>query len=602
MVANPQSDLQAPVRQYALFADDDATMREIMCSLLTDAGYTVLLAASGREALSFASGTEVTIAFLDLAMPDGDGLQTCAALREMRSWDDVPIIILTNYSIDEALKPSLSAGASGFLCKPIVPSELSWCLEAHVGKMHTARLRPQIVGSFGPRIVLDPVIMPEEVPLPPAGSGWTLRCTSVDLLPPQREGLDATPGLLTAGFDNEKQLVVLRDEPNRILLCESDPASRKAILRILETKCCLVDVADDGCKILPLLITRQYDLVLIDIRMLVLGGASIVRSIRAVHGLKGRMPVVVIAQSVDRPLAEGLRNAGINGYMTEPVSAGALATCLLRYLPTKMPALGVSQHTEATNAANVDMLCAVAKFFAPGVMARLLSSFSVSIEEILTRLEARRPVAEAGELDRLLHNLAGTAGTLGCGALSAAARELEYCRPPSDKKQQKFVEEARSALRIIALYVAERSELLPDPTSSRPLHVLVVDDVAIGRDVASAFLHAAGYNVTCVEGGAEAVAAVASADFQVVLMDVRMPEMDGLEATRRIRALDGPRSRVPIVAMTALNFGDQITACRNAGMDSHLAKPFDPDTLLAAVLHATLTAPTAAQIVTLSNS
>jgi PAS domain S-box-containing protein len=124
--------------------------------------------------------------------------------------------------------------------------------------------------------------------------------------------------------------------------------------------------------------------------------------------------------------------------------------------------------------------------------------------------------------------------------------------------------------------------LAPD----RILHVLVVDDVLMNRDIAGSFLRAAGHQAICVEGGAEAVAAAASTDFDVVLMDVRMPEMDGLEATRRIRALEGARGRVPIVALTAQAFTDQIAECRKAGMDSHLAKPFDPETLLAAVVQA----------------
>jgi CheY-like chemotaxis protein/HPt (histidine-containing phosphotransfer) domain-containing protein len=118
------------------------------------------------------------------------------------------------------------------------------------------------------------------------------------------------------------------------------------------------------------------------------------------------------------------------------------------------------------------------------------------------------------------------------------------------------------------------------------LRVLVVDDVAMNRDIAGCFLQAAGHNATCVEGGAEAIAVVKTADFDVVLMDVRMPEMDGLEATRRIRALNGARALVPIVALTARAFAEQVAECRDAGMDGHVVKPFTPDTLLSAVLQA----------------
>jgi signal transduction histidine kinase/CheY-like chemotaxis protein/HPt (histidine-containing phosphotransfer) domain-containing protein len=118
------------------------------------------------------------------------------------------------------------------------------------------------------------------------------------------------------------------------------------------------------------------------------------------------------------------------------------------------------------------------------------------------------------------------------------------------------------------------------------LHVLVVEDVAMDRDIAARFLAATGHTVTSVQDGAAAIAAVAATDFDVVLMDLRMPGTDGLEAARRIRTIEGPRGRVPIVAVTGDGSAEQVAACRDAGMDSHLAKPFDPDTLAAVVLRA----------------
>lgn len=133
------------------------------------------------------------------------------------------------------------------------------------------------------------------------------------------------------------------------------------------------------------------------------------------------------------------------------------------------------------------------------------------------------------------------------------------------------------------------SDTPPSPRTHRPhraLRVLVVDDVAMNRDIARSFLCAAGHEVVCVDGGAEAVAAASTSDFDAVLMDVRMPEVDGLEATRRIRALPGARGRIPIIAVTALAFAEQVAACRQAGVDAHLAKPFTRAALLEAVREA----------------
>jgi CheY-like chemotaxis protein/HPt (histidine-containing phosphotransfer) domain-containing protein len=118
------------------------------------------------------------------------------------------------------------------------------------------------------------------------------------------------------------------------------------------------------------------------------------------------------------------------------------------------------------------------------------------------------------------------------------------------------------------------------------LRVLVVDDMAMNRDIAQSFLKVAGHEVTCAETGIDAIAAVAAAQFDAVLMDVRMPGMDGLEATRRIRLLAGNGRNVPIIGLTAQAFAEQVEACHQAGMDGHLAKPYGPAALIDAVMSA----------------
>lgn len=131
-----------------------------------------------------------------------------------------------------------------------------------------------------------------------------------------------------------------------------------------------------------------------------------------------------------------------------------------------------------------------------------------------------------------------------------------------------------------------QSMVSPAPVQSRPLakwSLLVVDDVANNRDIASAFLRSAGHTVASARSGAVAIRMAESSLFDAILMDVRMPEMDGLEATRRIRGLPGANGHVPIIAVTAQAFADQIDGCRAAGMDHHLSKPFNVEGLLEAV-------------------
>jgi len=130
---------------------------------------------------------------------------------------------------------------------------------------------------------------------------------------------------------------------------------------------------------------------------------------------------------------------------------------------------------------------------------------------------------------------------------------------------------------------AAKAGATPHIAESRRLRVLVVDDEALNRSIATGFLRFGGHEIVCIDNGAEAVEAAAAGDFDVILMDVRMPGMNGLEATRRIRALPAPRSMVPVVAVTAQAFAEQIEICRQAGMDTHVSKPFTKAVLLAAV-------------------
>jgi two-component system, sensor histidine kinase and response regulator len=120
--------------------------------------------------------------------------------------------------------------------------------------------------------------------------------------------------------------------------------------------------------------------------------------------------------------------------------------------------------------------------------------------------------------------------------------------------------------------------------SARPLRVLVVDDSATNLSIACSLLERWGHVVTRRDDGRAAVAAVRDAPYDLVLMDVRMAGVDGLEATRLIRAAEpaaGPR--VPIVAMTASAMKGDRELCLDAGMDGYLAKPIDADELFALV-------------------
>ena len=106
-------------------------------------------------------------------------------------------------------------------------------------------------------------------------------------------------------------------------------------------------------------------------------------------------------------------------------------------------------------------------------------------------------------------------------------------------------------------------------------HVLIAEDNLINQSVAKAFVTKLGYQVSIAANGLEAVEKFIELKPDLILMDCNMLEMDGMEATRKIRQLEEENgySRLPIVALTAHAFSEIVEECRAAGMDDHLAKP-----------------------------
>ena len=123
----------------------------------------------------------------------------------------------------------------------------------------------------------------------------------------------------------------------------------------------------------------------------------------------------------------------------------------------------------------------------------------------------------------------------------------------------------------------------PAATNPKSLTILLVEDVRINQDLVRYILEAAGHTVDVVGNGAEAVMAVQDTTYDVVLMDIQMPYLDGLEATRTIRKLQHASRDVPIVAMTANVLPEQIALARAVGMVDIIHKPFS-----AAQIHAIL--------------
>jgi len=179
---------------------------------------------------------------------------------------------------------------------------------------------------------------------------------------------------------------------------------------------------------------------------------------------------------------------------------------------------------------------------------------------------------------------AGAAAAAATGArliVLAAAPERAMKRPgwPSHA-----VAVARPTLPAALLAALTGTQAVDASHEAPPgLAILLADDNLVNRRLGEALLGRVGHRVDVVGDGEAAVAAVYHGAYDVVLMDVHMPQLDGIAATRRIRSLPGAPSRVPIVALTAGTLAVDREAALAAGMNDYVAKPFDCRTLLAVI-------------------
>lgn len=132
---------------------------------------------------------------------------------------------------------------------------------------------------------------------------------------------------------------------------------------------------------------------------------------------------------------------------------------------------------------------------------------------------------------------------------------------------------------------------VPNAADADAARVLVVDDNEANRIVAETVLRRSGYDVHLATNGREAIAAFRRVAPDLVLMDVQMPDMDGIAATAAIRALENATDRRPIFALTAATSGEDRARCAEAQMDGYIVKPLRREELLETVAHALAAAP-----------
>ena len=203
----------------------------------------------------------------------------------------------------------------------------------------------------------------------------------------------------------------------------------------------------------------------------------------------------------------------------------------------------------------------------------------MSVEQLLEKL--RNIPAEAAQDTRMV-----VTAPMGAMSLASHWRALGVVyvlsKPIMRRALRDALDKAPTPGQIAAHGLPDKS-LAVVPDEKEELSILLAEDNPINQMVVRSMLEKAGHTVAVVENGREALTAVESGSYDVVLMDMAMPEMSGVEATEHIRRLEGTPSQIPIVALTANAFESEQERCLEAGMDAFLTKPIDRKRLLETV-------------------
>lgn len=406
-----------------------------------------------------------------------------------------------------------------------------------------------------------------------------------------------------------------------VLLVEDNAINQQVARELLKRYGAVVDVAGHGREAVDMVGRAFYDVVLMDVQMPVMDGLEATKAIRALPG-GADLPIIALTAHALAEDRERCLAAGMNDYLTKPIDPDRLLAALGRWIAAAGVAVGTSAAAErlaeeppeksAGEPAEEPAPPAPAAAQAGGIDGRKALARLGGNERLLRSVAAefvRDYAGSAGEFGRLVrrgdmegarrlaHTVKGVAGNIAADVLADAAQLLEAALAGGAPPEAASLEAYTQALQAT---VADAKRLFPPAGTTSPaaeppsLHLLLVDDAKLNRTVFGQILRGAGHTVTTAENGKQACRLLFGEDkpsrpFDCILMDIEMPEMDGLTACRVIRGLlsasaKAPCARdIPIVALTSHGVEAERERCLAAGMDACLPKIFERDALLDAL-------------------
>ena len=520
-------------KPLVLIVDDNADNRKY-ANIILKGDFRLIEAQDGEEALQLLKGDETPdLVLLDVMMPRMDGREVLRHMRGDSLTQAIPVIVITAYASEAVEEECLGLGADDFLCRPF--RRVPLILKANNLVSHQ-RLQLELAVS-------------------------QLKETQLTSAKNEAEAANTAKSTFLANMSHE-----IRTPMNGII----GMANILRLEGVTSKQAQRLDVIDSSAQHLLSVINNILDISKIEAGKLELEEAPVVissllanvSSILSERVKAKGIHLRIETEHLPHNLAGDptrLQQALLN-YAANAVKFTETGTVTLRTLKQEETADSVTVRFEVQD---------TGIGITPEALSRLFSTF----EQADNSMNRRYGGTGLGlAITKRLAELMG--GKVGADSTPGVGSTFWFTVP--------LTKSGEAAVAATAPAVDAEAEIRHRYAGQR---ILVVDDEPINREIALMQLEAVDLVADAAEDGAEAVAMVQKNNYAAILMDMQMPKLNGLEATREIRQLPGSRD-TPIIAMTANAFAEDKAKCMAAGMNDFLAKPFNPDELFVILLRA----------------
>ena len=518
-------------RPRILIVDDIFDNRAILGRRFERRGFEVSEAESGAKALEMIAAQNFDVVLLDWMMPDLDGIEVLRRIRAERSAVELPVIMVTAKSQNEDVVEALTQGANDYMTKPV---DFGVAL---------ARVQTQV----GRKRAEEKVLQANEA-LSRSNEDLERRIAerTAELVESNQQLRVAVEKAEAANRAKDEFLSTMSHELRTPLNGVIGMAQVMATTELAPPQREMLEVINTSAEGLQDIVADLLDIVDLSSGRLELSPQPV-----ALGALVREAAATWQAQAAQKNLSFALQLA--------PDCEGEVQVdpARLRQILSKL----LSNAVKFTEQGGIDVLVE-APASAPGWVAFQVRDTGVGFDPAVSD----RLFSPFEQADNSVTRRFGGVG-LGLAICHEIIQQMGGTITASSRQGEGATFRVELPLGVAAMAAA--------PGASTTLRVLCVEDHPVNRKVIKLILDAAGVGMTAVVNGAEAVEAFKAESFDAILMDMQMPVMDGLTATREIRAFEQQHGRAPtpIVMVTAHGFPEHIAASREAGADRHMTKP-----------------------------